>query len=48
VFSKGVHGEAHLWKDRATPALIYFSDELKAKIDKAALNIPRHYKMKEV
>jgi hypothetical protein len=48
VFSKDIHGGSHLWKDRGTPALVYFSDELKVKIDKAGLSIPRSYKMKEL
>lgn len=48
VFSKEAFGRAHIWKDRGTPALTYFSDALKVEIDKAGLKLPKHYKMKEV
>lgn len=48
VFSKRAFGNAHLWKDRDTPALTYFSDALKAEIEKAGLRIPKLYKLKQV
>ncbi len=48
VFSKEAFGDAHLWKDRGTPALTYFSDELRAEIEKAGLLIPKLYKVKVV
>jgi hypothetical protein len=47
-FSKEAFGNAHFWKDRGTPALTYFSDELRSEIEKAGLRIPKLYKLKEV
>lgn len=48
VFSKKAFGNAHLWRDRKFAMVNCFSDAFIDKIDKAGLQLPRHYKMKEV
>ncbi len=48
IFSKEAFGNAHLWKDRGTPALTYFSDVLRGEIERAGMRIPKLYKVKVV
>ena len=48
AFSRAAFGDANLWRDRRFPKVICFSDGLREEIDKAALRIPKHYKMKEI
>jgi hypothetical protein len=49
AFSKGVFGDAHLWRERRMgQRLTCFSDEIQAEITKAGLRTPKHYRMMEV
>jgi hypothetical protein len=48
VFSSGAIGSAHLWRERRLRvADWYFSNELKAEIDKYGLALPRHFQGRE-
>lgn len=48
AYSKAVFGDAHLWRDRGTPAITCLSDEIKAEIVKAGLRLPKPFTMQEV
>jgi hypothetical protein len=49
AFSKDVYGAAHLWCEKQLiTSLVFFSDQLKAEIDKAGLRIPKHFRAVEV
>lgn len=49
AFEKSKFGNAHLWRERAGGfPQIFFSDALKAEIDKSDLHMPRIFRAKEV
>lgn len=49
ALSKQIFGGAHLWRERRFGIpLICFSETLMAEIDKAGLQIPKHYRLKEL
>lgn len=48
TYARSVFGGAHLWRDRRTPAITCFSDELNAAIEAADLKLPKLQKMREV
>ncbi|MCV0429715.1 MAG: hypothetical protein K5905_30115 [Roseibium sp.] len=49
AFSRSAIGGAQLWRERKlySPE-IYFSDTLKAELEKAGLRLPQHFQMKEL
>ena len=49
ALSKDVFSSSHLWRERSfTNMLTCFSDELQEEIVKAGLNIPKHYRMRDI